>query len=192
MQTITTVGLDIAKSVFQVHCVDANGNAVLRRQLKRRYVRAFFRGYRPVSWELRRAPRPIITTSGSWPHRSADAAGLCEALCQATEERCCRRGGDLRGGHQAEHEVRANQDDRATELLDASSHAAPVHPPADGDYQLDRRAPRRVRDRSADWTEWRRAAAGSCCRCRGYSASRSRAIVRCRCRHLGRSAVGRF
>ena len=23
MQTITTVGLDIAKSVFQVHCVDA-------------------------------------------------------------------------------------------------------------------------------------------------------------------------
>jgi transposase len=42
MQTITTVGLDIAKSVFQVHCVDANGNVVLRRQLKRRYVLAFF------------------------------------------------------------------------------------------------------------------------------------------------------
>jgi hypothetical protein len=42
MQTITTVGLDIAKSVLQVHCVDANGNAVLRRQLKRRYVLAFF------------------------------------------------------------------------------------------------------------------------------------------------------
>jgi transposase len=35
MQTITTVGLDIAKSVFQVHCVDAQGNVVLRRQLKR-------------------------------------------------------------------------------------------------------------------------------------------------------------
>jgi hypothetical protein len=30
MQTITTVGLDIAKSVFQVHGVDANGEVVLR------------------------------------------------------------------------------------------------------------------------------------------------------------------
>jgi len=38
MQAITTVGLDIAKSVFQVHCVDAQGNVVLRRQLKRRAV----------------------------------------------------------------------------------------------------------------------------------------------------------
>src|ERR1700722_14666302 len=42
MQTITTVGLDIAKSVFQVHGVDAEGNVVIRRQLKRRYVFAFF------------------------------------------------------------------------------------------------------------------------------------------------------
>jgi transposase len=42
MQTITTIGLDIAKSVFQVHGVDAEGNVLLRRQLKRRYVLAFF------------------------------------------------------------------------------------------------------------------------------------------------------
>lgn len=42
MQTVTTVGLDIAKSVFQVHGVDANGSVVIRRQLKRRYVLAFF------------------------------------------------------------------------------------------------------------------------------------------------------
>ena len=42
MQTITTIGLDIAKSVFQVHGVDAGGKAVVRRQLKRRYVLAFF------------------------------------------------------------------------------------------------------------------------------------------------------
>ena len=37
-----TVGLDIAKSVFQVHGVDAAGQVVIRRQLKRRYVLAFF------------------------------------------------------------------------------------------------------------------------------------------------------
>src|SRR5277367_1918188 len=47
MQTITTVGLDIAKSVFQVHCVDADGKVVLRRQLKRRYVLAFFQKLPP-------------------------------------------------------------------------------------------------------------------------------------------------
>jgi hypothetical protein len=47
MQTITTIGLDIAKSVFQVHCVDANGSVVLRRQLKRRYVLAFFQKLPP-------------------------------------------------------------------------------------------------------------------------------------------------
>jgi transposase len=33
MQTITTIGLDIAKSVFQVHGVDANGEVVIRRQV---------------------------------------------------------------------------------------------------------------------------------------------------------------
>jgi transposase len=42
MQTIRTIGLDIAKSVFQVHGVDGAGHAVIRRQLKRRYVLAFF------------------------------------------------------------------------------------------------------------------------------------------------------
>src|SRR3954470_21767427 len=42
MQTVTTIGLDIAKSIFQVHGVDAAGQVVVRRQLKRRYVLAFF------------------------------------------------------------------------------------------------------------------------------------------------------
>ena len=36
MHTITTIGLDIAKSVFQVHGTDAGGQVVIRRQLKRR------------------------------------------------------------------------------------------------------------------------------------------------------------
>src|SRR4030043_1669042 len=42
MQAMTTIGLDIAKSVFQVHGVDAEGKVLIRRQLKRRYVLAFF------------------------------------------------------------------------------------------------------------------------------------------------------
>ena len=47
MQSVTTIGLDIAKSVFQVHGVDADGNVVVRRQLKRRYVLAFFQKLPP-------------------------------------------------------------------------------------------------------------------------------------------------
>jgi transposase len=47
MQTITTIGLDIAKSVFQVHGVGADGQVVVRRQLKRRYVLAFFQKLPP-------------------------------------------------------------------------------------------------------------------------------------------------
>src|SRR5262249_7356953 len=47
MQAITTIGLDIAKSVFQIHRVDAAGNVVVRRQLKRRYVLSFFQKLPP-------------------------------------------------------------------------------------------------------------------------------------------------
>jgi transposase len=47
MQVITTIGLDIAKSVFQVHGIDAAGNVLIRRQLKRRYVLAFFQKLPP-------------------------------------------------------------------------------------------------------------------------------------------------
>ena len=91
MQTITTIGLDIAKSVFQVHGVDAAGQVVVRRQLKRRYVLAFFERLPPCligieacasshywSRELRALGHTVRTT---------DAAGLCEALRQAAEER---------------------------------------------------------------------------------------------------------
>jgi transposase len=39
---ITTVGMDLAKQVFQVHGVDAQGNAVLRKKLERSKVLEFF------------------------------------------------------------------------------------------------------------------------------------------------------
>ena len=42
MSEITTIGLDLAKQVFQVHGVDAAGKVVLRRQLRRRQVVPFF------------------------------------------------------------------------------------------------------------------------------------------------------
>jgi transposase len=47
MQTVTTIGLDIAKSAFQVHGIDAEGKVIIRRQLKRRYVMTFFQKLSP-------------------------------------------------------------------------------------------------------------------------------------------------
>ena len=47
MQTVTSIGLDIAKSVFRVHGIDAEGNVLIRCQLKRRYVLAFFQKLLP-------------------------------------------------------------------------------------------------------------------------------------------------
>src|SRR6201985_2746755 len=47
MQSISTIGLDIAKSVFQVHGVDAAGQVVVRRRLRRSPVLKFFAGLAP-------------------------------------------------------------------------------------------------------------------------------------------------
>ena len=42
MSEITTIGLDLAKHVFQVHGIDAQGMTVLRSRLRRNQVLAFF------------------------------------------------------------------------------------------------------------------------------------------------------
>ena len=42
MQAVATIGLDIAKSVFLVHGIDAEGKVLVRCRLKRRYVLTLF------------------------------------------------------------------------------------------------------------------------------------------------------
>ena len=44
---ITTIGLDIAKNVFQVHAVDADEKVVVRKQLRRGQVLRFFEELSP-------------------------------------------------------------------------------------------------------------------------------------------------
>ena len=44
MGDITTIGLDLAKNVFQVHAVDQAGNVVVRKRIRRGQVLAFFSG----------------------------------------------------------------------------------------------------------------------------------------------------
>jgi transposase len=48
METVTTIGLDLAKDVFQVHGVDAAGAVVLRRKLRRGGVQGFFAALPPA------------------------------------------------------------------------------------------------------------------------------------------------
>ena len=110
MQTVTTIGLDIAKSVFQVHGVDAAGQVVIRRQLKRRYVLAFFRKLPPClvgieacasshhwSRELQalghavRLMPPAYVKPYVKRHKNdaTDAEAICEAVTRAPEQQSC-------------------------------------------------------------------------------------------------------
>lgn len=47
MDEITTIGIDLAKSVFQIHGVRENGTVALRRKLRRGQVLAFFEACPP-------------------------------------------------------------------------------------------------------------------------------------------------
>ena len=57
---ISTIGLDIAKNVFQVHGIDGSEKIFVRKQLRRSQVLAFFKALPPCLVGMRLAPRPII------------------------------------------------------------------------------------------------------------------------------------
>lgn len=100
-----TIGLDLAKSVFQVHGVDAEGRAVVRRQLRRSQVLGFFERLKPcligmeacsgahhwareligLGHEVRLMPpayvRPYVKRGKT---DAADAEAICEAVTRPT------------------------------------------------------------------------------------------------------------
>ncbi len=45
--SITTIGLDLAKNVFQIHAADEAGNPVLKKRLRRGQLPQFFAGLSP-------------------------------------------------------------------------------------------------------------------------------------------------
>ena len=104
MQAVTTIGLDIAKSVFQVHGVDAEGKVLIRRKLKRRYVLAFFQKLPPClvgieacatshhwSRELKALGHTVRLMPPAYvkpyvkrqKNDAADAEAICEAVTRA-------------------------------------------------------------------------------------------------------------
>ena len=109
MQTITTIGLDIAKSVFQVHGVDAGGQVIVRRQLKRRYVLTFFQKLSPClvgieacgsshhwSRELQALGHTVRLMPPAYvkpyvkrqKNDATDAEAICEAVTRANMRSC--------------------------------------------------------------------------------------------------------
>lgn len=101
MKEITTIGLDLAKDVFQAHGVDAQGQRVLRRRLKRREVLEFFanlpaclvgmeacggahywaRKLRELGHEVKlMAPQFVRPYVKGNKHDPADAEAICEAV----------------------------------------------------------------------------------------------------------------
>ena len=105
MKQISTIGLDIAKSVFQVHGIDETGGVVVRRQLKRRRVLPFFaklsrclvgleacatshhwaRELEKLGHEVRLMPpryvKPYVKRN---KNDAADAEAICEAVTRPT------------------------------------------------------------------------------------------------------------
>jgi len=98
---ITTIGLDLAKHVFQAHGVTADGSIVLKKRLRRGQVHAFFAGLRPCLvgmeacatahfWarELRALGHDVRLMPAQYvkaylrrgKNDAADAAAICEAV----------------------------------------------------------------------------------------------------------------
>jgi hypothetical protein len=67
MGQVVVLGLDIAKSVFQVHGVDRDGGVVVRRRLRRSRVLPFSRRSSPVGSASRRVAAGTIGLA-SWAH----------------------------------------------------------------------------------------------------------------------------
>ena len=65
--TVMTVGIDLAKSVFQVHGVDRDGRAVLRRRLTRGRLLDFFAKLPPCAGSGSRRARVPTTGRGVSP-----------------------------------------------------------------------------------------------------------------------------
>lgn len=57
MNNVTKLGTDLAKSVFQLHGVDAEGQVLLRRQLKRSQMLPFFQRLPPALQDRHRSLR---------------------------------------------------------------------------------------------------------------------------------------
>ena len=134
---VTTIGLDIAKNVFQVHGIDANEKVVVQEATSAQPRDSVFRG---SAAEPGRdggvCHRALLGARADQarPRGASDAGEGREGLRQAQQERRRRRRGDLRGGSAPDDALCADQVGRAARSVDAAPHArsadASAHPDA--------------------------------------------------------------
>ena len=116
MSHITRIGIDTSKAVFTLHCVDDTGRAVLRTNLRRAQMVAFFKKLPATEIAME-----ACGSSHHWGRelsalghdRSSDPAAVCQALRETRQERSQRRRGDLRGRRAPGDALRAGEVRRA-------------------------------------------------------------------------------
>jgi transposase len=142
---VNTIGLDLAKNVFQVHGIDANEKVVVRKQLRRSQVIAFFEGLPPclvgmeacatahhwarelgkLGHEVRLMPAKDVK---AYVKRNKNDAADAEAICEAVR-RPTMRFVTIKSAEQQsrliQHRVRDQLMRQRTQLINAlRSHMA--------------------------------------------------------------------
>ena len=135
MGEVSTIGLDIAKSVFQVHGVDLAGSVVIRKRVSRAKMLEYFGGLPRCLVGIEACP-----SAHHWGrelqalgHQVRLTAELCEGLSQTQQERRERCGSYLRGGDATFDAVRPDQDEGAADCLDAAPDPTIAGAPANDD-----------------------------------------------------------
>ena len=87
---ITTIGLDIAKNVFQVHGIDAKEKVVARKHLRRSQVITFFKALPPCLIGMEACHGALLGARAdeAGPRGAPNAGEGCEGLRQAQQKRC--------------------------------------------------------------------------------------------------------
>ena len=82
---VTTVGLDLAKNVFQVHGIDSTGRVIVRRSLRRRQMMPFFGKLEPCLRHrgVRHEPLLVPRAPGIGARGKINATDLRQTIRQA-------------------------------------------------------------------------------------------------------------
>ena len=127
MGEVSTIGLDIAKSVFQVHGVDGAGAVTIRKRISRSKMLEFFADLGPCLVGIEACP------SAHYWGRELQGIGhtvklmppsYVKAYLKAGQERRQRCGRDLRGGDATVDAVCSDQDEGTANSLDVASDPA--------------------------------------------------------------------
>jgi len=93
MGEVSTIGLDIAKSVFQVHGVDSEGAMVIRKRISRAKVLEFFAALPSCLVGIEACPSARSQVARSQVARSQVARSQGETIASMIYEGDCERAG---------------------------------------------------------------------------------------------------